>query len=173
MSLLHNFGGDVNITDDYLNTPGFHEILAELPPIKLAFNAVGGKTVTDMARSLSPGATVVTYGGMSKRPISLPFELLNYKNLTLKGFWISQWHLTHSEVERTAMIEDLASMIRGKQLSFLYELHDFDDFHYALAKSQEPFRLRKVVLNMDYPDRMKEHDKLTAEDYKIFEAPLY
>ena len=29
---------------------------------------------------------------------------------------------------------------------------------------------RKVVLNMDYPDRMAEHDKLTEKDYEIFDA---
>ena len=29
---------------------------------------------------------------------------------------------------------------------------------------------RKIVLNMDYPDRMAEHDTKTAKDYEQFEA---
>jgi hypothetical protein len=29
---------------------------------------------------------------------------------------------------------------------------------------------RKIVLNMDYPDRMAEHDAKTAKDYEQFEA---
>jgi hypothetical protein len=47
----------------------------------------------------------------------------------------------------------LPQMIKDRKLSYHYELHDFDDFDYALKRSLEPYRLRKVVLNMDCPDR--------------------
>ena len=53
-----------------------------------------------------------------------------------------------------------------------FEMHDLDDFQYALRKSQEPFSFRKVVLNVDFPDRLKEHDQKTQKDYEMFEAPL-
>lgn len=172
LRLLHGYGGDVNVLDSYVNTPGFRDILADLPPCKLALNAVGGEVVTDMARCLPAGATMVTYGGMSKRPISIPYEVLTYKSLNLHGFWCAKWHAENAGPKRTAMLQDICEMIRSKKLSFLYEMHDFDDFQYALEKSVEPFRLRKVVLNLDYPDRMQEHDARPESDYFVFETTV-
>jgi trans-2-enoyl-CoA reductase len=58
LRLLGNLGGDVNVTDDQVNTYSFNEILADLPPCKLAFNCIGGETATEMIRCLSPGSTI-------------------------------------------------------------------------------------------------------------------
>jgi hypothetical protein len=109
---------------------------------------------------------------MSKKPLTIPLDLIAYKQLSLKGFWISQWHKDHTVAERSAMFEDIISSIRREQLMFFFELHDLDDFQYALSRSQEKFYLRKVVLSLDYPDRMKEHDKKTKEDYEMFETTV-
>ena len=48
--LLQNLGGDLNVPEHFLSTPEFQEILAELPPIKLALNGAGGECVSDFAR---------------------------------------------------------------------------------------------------------------------------
>lgn len=172
--LLDNMGGDINIPDNYLSSKEFQQVLKELPPIKLAFNAVGGDVVTDMARALSYGATLVSYGGMSKKPVTIPQELLNYKNLSLKGFWISKWNETHSKTERSLMIEDIAGWIKQNEFNLFMELHDFDDFQYALEKSMLPHRFRKIVLNMDYPDRMAELDMKSEnpKNFEIFDADI-
>jgi trans-2-enoyl-CoA reductase len=172
LRLLTNLGGDINITDSYLKSGKFHEVVADLPPIKLALNCVGGDNATDMARVLGAGGTMVTYGGMSKRPLALPFELLAYKQLKMKGFWISKWYETCTAVERESMLEEIAQQIRSQQLTFLFRTHDLDDFPYALKKATEPFQTRKVVLSCNFPDRMAEHDARDPEDYWIFEAPV-
>lgn len=172
LRLLDNLGGDINILDSYVNSREFKEILRDLPPVKLALNSVGGDIVTDMARVLPYGATIVTYGGMAKRPVSIPQELLNYKNLKLCGFWITEWNKRHSKTDRSLMIEDIAGWIREEQFNLFMELHDFDDFSYALERSLVPHKFRKVVLNMDYPDRMAEHDAKSSDprNYQIFET---
>ena len=153
LKLLTNLGGDVNVLDNYLKTQGFQDILADIAPIKLGFNTVGGESATDLARSLGSNGTLVTYGAMSRKPITIPFELLTQKQINLKGFWMSAWNEVHSNEERKSMLNEIAALIRQKKLFFPFELHDFDDFQHALKASQESFRLRKVVLNMDYPDR--------------------
>jgi trans-2-enoyl-CoA reductase len=172
LRLLANLGGDINIPDSFLSTYDFKEMVKELPPIKLGFNCVGGDVALDMARLMGHGSSLVTYGGMSKKPLSLPADLITAKQLKMEGFWMSEWNNTHSHEEREQMLSDIAGMVRDQKLSFFYEMHDFDDFPHALTKSQESFRLRKVVLNMDYPDRMKEHDARPESDYEIFEAPV-
>lgn len=163
--LLGRLGGDINIDDSYLGSTKFNDILADLPPVKLALNCVGGECATDILRTLAPGGTMVTYGGMSKRPLVLPMDLIACKQLQLKGFWITHWNATHSSSERLAMINEIAEMVKAEELTLFYELHDFDDFNYALKSSMEPYRLRKVVLNMDYPDRLAEHDSMDPREY--------
>ena len=172
LRLLTNLGGDVCVPDTYVNTHGFREILRDLPPCRLAFNCVGGDEATEMVRSLAAGATVVSYGGMSKKPFTVPYDLLLQRQIKMTGYWMAKWHESHSKAERNEMIENIATMIREKHLTFFYEMHDFDDFSHALKQAVEPFRLRKLVLYMDYPDRFKEHDTLEPDRYQQFEGSL-
>ena len=168
--MLSNFGGDINVPEDYVNSYGFNEMIKELPPIKLALNCIGGDVCVDMVRVLGKGATMVTYGGMSKKPLAIPEDLISKKLLKMQSFWVTEWAKNHSTSERITMINDIVNMIKSKKLTLLYEMHDFDDFSYALQKSVEPFGLRKIILNMDYPDRLKEHDARPASDYWIFQT---
>jgi mitochondrial enoyl-[acyl-carrier protein] reductase / trans-2-enoyl-CoA reductase len=173
LRLLDNLGGTINVPSDYVNTQGFRDMLAELErPLKVAFNAVGGENANDIARCLSYGGTMVTYGGMAKRPVNVPQETINYRGLTMEGFWITEWVGKHSQDDRAVMLEDLAGWVRQEQLSLFMEMHDFDDFSYALDKSLLPFRKRKIVLNMDHPDRMKQHDELAKDMEKNYTFPF-
>ncbi len=58
MTLLTDLGGNINIPDTFIGSAEFREILADLPPIRLAFNGTGGSHVTDIARVLAPNATL-------------------------------------------------------------------------------------------------------------------
>lgn len=60
-----------------------------MPRPKLGLNCVGGASSTAVAKSLAPGSTIVTYGGMSMKPLTIPTSLLIFKDLTCKGFWLS------------------------------------------------------------------------------------
>ncbi len=172
LRLLTNLGGTVNITDDYLKSTGFKEILKDLPPIRLGLNCVGGEPATDLARVLGHGATLVTYGGMAKKPLVLPFDLVTYKQLKLEGFWIADWYNTHSVEARKSMWNLILRLVKDQKYKHFFQLVDLDDFSFALEKSQEPFYPRKIVLNVDYPDRFAEHDAKPDSDYWIFNAPI-
>ncbi|KAJ7634188.1 hypothetical protein DFH06DRAFT_1272282 [Mycena polygramma] len=50
--------------------------------IRLGLNCVSGKDTTSMARLLGDDAYLVSYGAMSKEPLSLPTSLFIFKNLT-------------------------------------------------------------------------------------------
>lgn len=170
--MLANLGGDVNILDDYLCTPGFREIMKDLPAPKLALNCVGGHSATDIARVLAPGGSLVTYGNMSKEPLSIPQDLITTRQLKMHGFWIADWYAKHSREEAQKMIDSLAKGVADKQLAFFYRMHDLDDFDHALEKATEPFQFRKVVLDLNYPDRFKEHDARDPDDYVVFEGRM-
>lgn len=170
--LMQNLGGDINIPEDMLHTPTFQEILADLPPIKLALNGAGGECVADFARVVGNGASIVTYGMMSGNSVVVPSDLLVYKQLKMRGFWMADWYKNHSKEEASEMHTKLADWIRRNQLTYFYELHDLDDFDYALKKATESLYLRKVVLNCDFPDRLAQHDARPESDYDKFELPV-
>ena len=87
---------------------------------------------------------MVTYGGMSRHHPKIPIDLLVDRNLSLKSFWIYQWAQLASKEEKFAMYSDILKQVEESKLSYFFELHDFDDFDYALTRSQEPFMFRKV-----------------------------
>lgn len=57
--------------------------------LKLALNSVGGKSGSNIARKLANDATFITYGGMSKQPVTLPTSLFIFKNLKSIGYWVT------------------------------------------------------------------------------------
>ncbi|KAM3124977.1 hypothetical protein CJJ07_000450 [Candidozyma auris] len=58
--------------------------------IKLALNCVGGKSSAGVARKLAPNGLMLTYGGMSFQPVTLPTSLHIFKNVTSAGFWVTE-----------------------------------------------------------------------------------
>lgn len=115
---LMDLGATHVVTDDVL---GSHETRQQIKswvngksPL-LGLNCVGGKSATDMARYLGVNGQYVTYGAMSKKPLSLPASLLIFKNISFHGFWVSKWADVHSQEERYAMLEDIVSLMsQGK-----------------------------------------------------------
>ena len=72
-----------------------------------------------MARYLGKDAHLVSYGAMSKQPLSLPTSLFIFKNLTSHGFWQSQWYKTRSLEDRDALMKTLVGyIVDGKVCSF-------------------------------------------------------
>ena len=64
-----------------------------LAPPQLGLNCVGGRNATTLVRALSrEGATLVTYGGMSKQGVTVPTGSLIFHGITLKGFWMTAWN---------------------------------------------------------------------------------
>ncbi|GAV46581.1 hypothetical protein ZYGR_0A01730 [Zygosaccharomyces rouxii] len=65
-------------------------ILGSNARVRLALNSVGGKSSAAIARKLERDALMLTYGGMSKQPVTLPTSLHIFKGLTSKGFWVTE-----------------------------------------------------------------------------------
>lgn len=170
LKLLSDLGGDLNVFDEQVNTPAFHATLSKYPPCKLAFNCIGGDATTNMIRCLAPGGTVVTYGGMSKRALTVPVDVLTAKQLKLEGFWMAKWYEENGAVEKGKMIEEIINMVRRKELTFFYDLHDFNDFTLALHKSQEEYSSKKIILDFGLLPTDHSHDGRSILLLKDFEA---
>ena len=82
--------------------------------LKLALNCVGGKPALALAKHLAPGASLVTYGAMSRQPLTVPAGLLIFRNIRFEGFWVSNWADAHVEEKRACVESVLGLMREGK-----------------------------------------------------------
>lgn len=78
---------------------------------------MGGKTTTLMARLLGENSHLVSYGAMSKEPLSLPTSLFIFRNLTCHGFWQTRWYDQKTLDERLQMMHTLTGLIREGKAS--------------------------------------------------------
>ncbi len=170
LRLLTNLGGDINITSDYLGSYEFNSIVAG-SVTKLMVLGDTAKCAADMARVGGEGSTMVSIDGASL-PADVSAFVTKEKKVKMASFSILDWYQGCKAVDRAQMNANIATMIRTKSLTMFYAEHDFDDFGYALEQAREPMALRKVVLRMDAPDRMAEHDARDAKEYQVFETDV-
>ena len=113
---LTQLGATKVITEEELLGRGIKDQIKEWTnggreQIKVGLNCVGGKPATALAKFLSPGGTMVTYGAMSKQPLALPASLLIFKDLSFSGFWVSSWSDNHTK-EKKQTVEDVLRLTR-------------------------------------------------------------
>lgn len=114
---LLDLGATAVITESQLLSREFRGLVNEVTrqgkePIRLALNCVGGDSATSMAKVLAPGSHLVTYGAMSKQPVSLPSGLLIFKNLAFDGFWVSKWGDKNPQLKEST-IKDVLELTRA------------------------------------------------------------
>ncbi|SCU78979.1 LANO_0A04698g1_1 [Lachancea nothofagi CBS 11611] len=85
--------------------------------LKLALNSVGGKSSSSIARKLDYNATMLTYGGMSKMPVSLPPSLYIFKGLKSLGFWVTKNSLDNPDEKRETVQKVAQLYAEGKLIS--------------------------------------------------------
>lgn len=108
---LKALGADHVVLDDDNLRHKLKEITGGAP-IKLALNTVGGDSSFRMSFALAPGGAMVTYGGMSKQPVRVGTGLLIFKDIQLRGFWVSRWYKKATREQVTTLWEELAVLAR-------------------------------------------------------------
>jgi trans-2-enoyl-CoA reductase len=88
----------------------FHESLTKEPPL-LALNSVGGESASILSKMLNPGGSMITYGGMSKQPVTVGTPHFIFKDLRYFGYWHSRWMSTHTYQEKKEMLDLLIDKV--------------------------------------------------------------
>jgi NADPH:quinone reductase-like Zn-dependent oxidoreductase len=113
----------------------------------LAFNCVGGESALRLMNLLGPGGIHVTYGAMARRPLTVPNGLLIFKNLQLRGLWITQWIEKAGQDELRKVYGELAAAMASAELRMPVDrVFPLESFRAAIARVQEPGRNGKVLL---------------------------
>ncbi|MCO5559686.1 hypothetical protein L7F22_013287 [Adiantum nelumboides] len=111
------------------------ELLGDLRNAKLGLNCVGGSAANVVMKLLRENGTMVTYGGMSKKPITVSTSAMIFKGIELKGFWLQKWVNRHSPADVARMTDYILGLVHGNKLVYLTEKVPFTEFRKALENA--------------------------------------
>lgn len=116
--------------------------------IKLALDAIGGPLIASLVESLGMGGTLVSYSQMVEKPAAITPADLIFKQITVAGFWLSQWFATASSADKQALFATLVPLVASGQLTLAvdstYPLEQLAD---AVTRAMGGRRNGKVMLH--------------------------
>ncbi len=112
----------------------------------LAFNAVGGDSALRLMKLLREGGSHITYGAMGRKPVTIPNGLLIFRDIQIRGLWVSRW-IEHAPVDEVhATYANLAARVAaGKLVQPVDSTFPLEKFQEALARLEAPDRSGKVL----------------------------
>ena len=143
---LRELGGDAVFSDD---DAGYAEANAMLggATARLALNAVGGESALRLMKLLEEGGTHITYGAMARKPLTLPNGLLIFRDLRVRGLWVTKWLEEASTEEVRTTYETLAGLLaKGRLLQAVDSFFPLGDWRSALERLKDSERNGKVLL---------------------------
>ncbi|XP_069624067.1 enoyl-[acyl-carrier-protein] reductase, mitochondrial-like [Ranitomeya imitator] len=146
---LLSLGASYVITEDMLEKTEMANLFKEVERPKLALNCVGGNAAGNLFCHLKDGSTMVTYGGMSRKPTPLPAKALIFKNMKVCGFWMTQWKRNHMHdlTKLNIMASALSEMVRrGQLLEPICTEVPFRDYKIALQACMDPYSVKHILI---------------------------
>lgn len=116
--------------------------------IKSAFDAVGGELGEKVLNTLQVNGKMFVYGLLSLQPIPLNSGLLIFKNLTVKGFWLSTWMAGLTKEQRHRIIPEVLTMLTSQELKADVEAYyGIDEILKAIEHMETPGRSGKILID--------------------------
>jgi mitochondrial enoyl-[acyl-carrier protein] reductase / trans-2-enoyl-CoA reductase len=142
---LRALGGDHVLLDDDTGLAAARDILGGATAA-LAFNAVGGDSALRLMKLLCQGGSHLTYGAMGRKPVTIPNGLLIFRDLQIRGLWVSRWIETAPPAEVREVYTNLAMRVAaGTLVQAVDSTYSLEDFQHALARLEAPGRTGKVL----------------------------
>ncbi|MES2921559.1 MAG: 2-enoyl thioester reductase domain-containing protein [Verrucomicrobiota bacterium] len=142
---LRALGADQVFIDDDTGLASALEVLGGANAA-LAFNAVGGDSALRLMKLLREGGSHITYGAMGRKPVTIPNGLLIFRDIQIRGLWVSRW-IEHAPVDEVhGVYQNLAARVAaGKLVQPVDSTFPLEAFQDALARLEAPERSGKVL----------------------------
>ena len=142
---LHDLGANHVFLDDDDGLSSAKEVLGGANAA-LAFNAVGGDSALRLMKLLRESGSHITYGAMGKKPLTIPNGLLIFRDIQIRGLWVSRWIDTAPKDELRSVYAYLAARVAaGKLVQKVDSTFPLEAFQDALARLDAPERAGKVL----------------------------
>jgi NADPH:quinone reductase-like Zn-dependent oxidoreductase len=146
---LLDLGAKAIINEQTENVYKAVKIATDGAMVKAAFDAVGGELADKVLNVLQMNGKMFVYGLLSLKPIPLNSGLLIFKNLTVKGFWLSIWVANLTKEERNTIFPQVLGMLAKQELKADVEAYySIDEIHKAIEHMETPGRSGKILLDL-------------------------
>ncbi len=139
-------GADVVLVDG----PALPKRVAEATnraKIRLGIDAVGGKATDNLAGCLAEGGVLVNYGAMSGEPCMVSPASFVFRDVTVRGFWLSLWFRKATQAQKMAVFGEVAKLVATGQLkSRVQATYDVSQIKEAVAAAAAGERNGKILL---------------------------
>lgn len=115
--------------------------------IRLALDAVAGPGVNRLAECLVEGSPIINYGMLSTEACVLSAEQTIFRNITLRGFWLSKLLSRMPQAKRIELLDTLASMVTSGKLHMEVDsVFPLEEIGAALQRAEQGARNGKVLV---------------------------
>lgn len=146
LAAVESQGGDVNLVDG----PDLHKRVKEATggaQIHLAIDAVGGEATNHLANCLAPEGVVVNYGMMSGQSCQMSPANVVFRDVSLKGFWLSRWFQNASREAQLKLFGDVIKQIATGQIKAnIAAEYDVSQIKEAVAAAASGERDGKILI---------------------------
>ena len=113
------------------------------------FDAVGGELGAEALQTLCQGGTMMVFGLLSLQPIPLNSGIMIFKDLNIKGFWLTTWMAALSTEEKVTVTKEVLGMLAMNQLQAdIEKTYPLDEIKSAVKHADTPGRKAKVILDL-------------------------
>ncbi|TAD99626.1 MAG: alcohol dehydrogenase [Bacteroidetes bacterium] len=145
---LRNLGANevVNTSEIYL--PKAVKQITEGKGVKYCFDALGGETGGQVIECLAVGGTMQVFGMLSLQNTPIHNGLVLFKNLTIKGFWLSTWITQISKETRNLLVPEVMKLLSKESNITIDGIYPIEDVIKAIQHSESEGRKGKILLKM-------------------------
>ncbi|NGZ43309.1 zinc-binding dehydrogenase [Cytophagaceae bacterium 50C-KIRBA] len=143
---LYDLGADLVIDTENEKVT---KLIKEQAPngVQAVFDAVGGILAAQALSCLEIGGTMYVFGLLSLENIPLNSGLLIFKNLTVKGFWLSSWMENASHETRKTAIKTVFEHLSKESIQVdIASTFPLEKFQEAICAYETPGRNGKVLI---------------------------
>jgi NADPH:quinone reductase-like Zn-dependent oxidoreductase len=123
--------------------------LTEGKGVTCVLEAVGGNTASDALKCLAKGGTMILYGVLSMQNPSFNVGLMIFRELTIKGFWLTDWMRRVDSQTRQNVARNVITLLVGGQIRVPVEAtYSLSEIKKAVEHSEQAGRHGKILIRV-------------------------
>ena len=115
--------------------------------VSCILDAVGGHTATEAINCLAKGGKLLIYGLLSMQDPTINAGLLIFRELTIKGFWLTDWMRRVDSQTRQDVAKNVISLLASGQIQLPVEAsYPLEEISKAVQHADQPGRFGKILM---------------------------
>jgi NADPH:quinone reductase-like Zn-dependent oxidoreductase len=115
--------------------------------VRAVLECVGGATTEESVKCLGRGGLMLIYGLLGLEDPAINIGLMIFKELTIKGFWLTEWMKNAPAEVRNKLAVEVITLLTSGQIQLPVEaIYGLDDIAAAVTHADAPGRFGKILI---------------------------